>query len=1393
MKKTNFTLFKKSWLSFLTLVFCMGFQLSYAQVPNCPMPGESVGCVADINVGLSSNCTLTITPDDLIADDISMCAAGTFIVDIAGTGLSTIQVGVGPSFGFQIGQTVEVKVNFADGTPACWGNVLLEDKTPPVITTCPANVTVDCNDDTSVDAFDEPTVSESCGGVTLTSSDAVVLGDCEDGFLRQITRTFIATNASGMTDECVQVITVDRQSLADGIDAPADFDGFDQPTISCDAVIALDENGNPSPTETGFPTIDGEEVSEACGLSISYEDELNFPCEGTTKIFRTFTITDWCRAAQGAANNRVEIIQFIKIEDKTGPVVDCVSDLNVSTDFDACTATVSIPAPGLSDNCASDASLSYTAVLSTSEGTLVFLPCCGYVAQDLPVGEHTITYTGVDACGNESFCMTKINVTDQVVPAMSCESFRKVSLQNINPNEPTIIFAEAFDDGSYDNCEIEKYEVRRMDSCIDFDWTTLGAGIDSDANGDSDFRDEGTTAFYPAVPFACCDIGNTVMVELRITDIYGNSNSCMVEAEVEDKVNPIVRCPADVTIECLDEIPGFDFLSADESATFNTPVFAGTPSSPGDFLGYYNGVIDNCGATLYISESGDLECGVGSFTRVLQAQDANGNLSTTCEQTITIVNNDPFNIVDKVCRTLPIDTDLTSLTTHVLTDDAEWPCDIVLECGLADPTPDALENFAGVNPLDARPQIQRNDICDQITRNFEDEELTTIGNEECRKILRHWIITDWCQFELNNSTGEITAGVWRYTQVIKIVDNTAPVLECPSTVSVDADPATCDGEVNLTVNSNTNNCDGETLLYSYVIKDEDGNTIGSGTGNNFSGTFDLGSYSITWSVEDYCGNVGDDCTQLFFVVDNTPPNIVALTQTDLNLANGQGVIWSVELEISSFDICSDTIQSLIQKPSMGNGQSTPPATAGVSAVFTCADLPGGASDALIPVDYWLQDGAGNWSYVTVIVNVDDSQGFCNNGVATASIAGTIATEENELVDNATISVDGSASIMPADVVTAADGAFAYDLELGQNYSIAAARNDNPLNGLTTYDLILLGQHLLEVNLLNSPYKMIAADVNASGSITSLDMIALRRMILFIDTEFPANTSWRFVDGDYAFPNAANPFATTFPEVINYNNLNGSQLADFVGIKIGDLNGSAAANALAAGDTRSSDDELVFNVEDAKVEAGQTYTVDFKAADFNQIAGYQFTLNFDANAVEFVDFQAGALRGLTADNFGFHLLNQGVITTSWNAANALSVSKDEVLFSLTFTAKSATQVSKAMNIAQSTEYTSAEAYNESAELYDLTIKFNTADNALLQNQPNPFRNETVIGFELAEAAAATVTIYDVAGRTIKQYNGDFAKGYNSLTINRSELSGSGVLYYQLQTADFSATKKMILVD
>ena len=83
--------------------------------------------------------------------------------------------------------------------------------------------------------------------------------------------------------------------------------------------------------------------------------------------------------------------------------------------------------------------------------------------------------------------------------------------------------------------------------------------------------------------------------------------------------------------------------------------------------------------------------------------------------------------------------------------------------------------------------------------------------------------------------------------------------------------------------------------------------------------------------------------------------------------------------------------------------------------------------------------------------------------------------------------------------------------------------------MTTYDLVLINKHILAIEPFNSPYKMIAADANVSGSITSFDVVALRRLILGLDTALIANTSWRFVNKTFIFPNLNNPFQTAFPD------------------------------------------------------------------------------------------------------------------------------------------------------------------------------------------------------------------------------------------------------------------------
>ena len=232
-----------------------------------------------------------------------------------------------------------------NGENPCWGTVNVEDKTAPTIT-C-EDVMVGCNDLTTVSAIGQPTVDETCGGITLTSTDVVINGDCADGFLTQIFRTFTATNASGMSATCTQTITVNRQALADVV-APGDLDGFNLPTISCDANVALTDEGYPAPSVTGYPTVNGENASLACGLTVSFEDDASSPCEGTTKIFRTWEIIDWCVPSAGTGANKITLVQFIKVEDSTGPTIDCAADIDISTDFDACSATFLVPSPVLS-------------------------------------------------------------------------------------------------------------------------------------------------------------------------------------------------------------------------------------------------------------------------------------------------------------------------------------------------------------------------------------------------------------------------------------------------------------------------------------------------------------------------------------------------------------------------------------------------------------------------------------------------------------------------------------------------------------------------------------------------------------------------------------------------------------------------------------------------------------------------------------------------------------------------------------------------------------------------------------------------------------------------------------------------------------------------------------
>jgi hypothetical protein len=80
-----------------------------------------------------------------------------------------------------------------------------------------------------------------------------------------------------------------------------------------------------------------------------------------------------------------------------------------------------------------------------------------------------------------------------------------------------------------------------------------------------------------------------------------------------------------------------------------------------------------------------------------------------------------------------------------------------------------------------------------------------------------------------------------------------------------------------------------------------------------------------------------------------------------------------------------------------------------------------------------------------------------------------------------------------------------------------------------------------------------------------------------------------------------------------------------------------------------------------------------------------------------------------------------------------------------------------------QLTPKEAYDKDDELMDVQLELKGATlsdlAALYQNTPNPFVEETAIGFYLPVASAATLTVRDVKGALLYRLEGNYAKGEN----------------------------------
>jgi len=1334
-------------------------------------PTIALACNNLVQLSMNPSCELYFNPDQFLEAQVYPDHSYDIIIRDLTTGLIIPNGTLG--YGY-IGKTLEIRVVHECSGNSCWGYAKIEDKSIPELV-CPDDVTINCEDlediaitgfpDLPVDATLFPVVGtpnawlvmgyDRCSDVLLSFSDDVETDLCVGPFSSIITRTWLVTDNSGNSSSCSHTIYINRASIDDVV-FPANWDSATGPNPSLEACAELFPTdasilkwtkipagqpyaGNPSPDYTGWPS--GIQCLKA---AVTFKDKKIALCGDSTKTYkliRKWTVVDHCTGEIEEQN------QLITVMDTEPPVVTCPADITSQPNTGNITPAAIIPvrphtcladwiviAPIVISDC-SQTTWDVSFLLADNNGKP---PLNGVYVKKSGLTE-VVTIGGSLRIRNLPAGRTWVRYT--ITDACGNFSYCFTEIDVIDNQPPTPVCDRnsiiAIGSQSMAFAGVLTFDDGSHDNCELFCMKIRRM---------DNLVDWSTLPCSNQIKFTCDDIGpnKTIMVELGVWDKAGLFNSCMVEAKVQDNIFPVLTVPADMTANCYDDLTSLTRFGI-ATAT------------------------DNCTATIDTVRKDNLnECGLGTITRTFTATDVFGN-KTTKTQTITIGNDKKFNGAAE----FPVG-------------DIDWPNTITLNAAcITDITPDKLPDGS------ARPKYLRNTQCAQLAANYEDI-VFNFADNVCVKVLRKWTVIDWCQ----KIPGFPNTGEWTYTQLIMLNNTKAPDITkgcLPADLTI-TQVGECKANVSVTAVATDDCTSPENLVWTYTIDENNDNTleVTNGTGKTINRDFPYGTHKITWTVKDGCKNPRT-CSNVFTIRDDKKPTPYCITElvTVIMPSAKEVTIWASDFDRGATDNCSSGTQ-ITSSFSATNRND-------ISRTIRCSDL-GGLPSKQITYNVYAIDAAGNSDFCTVFLIVQDNGNSCSTNVdeeedQRISLRGSIYNESDEMVQNVQIELKSDQTEFPKSVTTSADGKFNFgDLPMYKEYTLSADKNDDALNGVSTLDLVMIQRHILGITELDSPYKLIAADINNSEKITAADLVELRKLILGIQTEFSKNRSWRFVDVAHRFVDPKHPFP--FIDYVHMSNLDHEVAGiDFVAVKIGDVNGSSKSNVHSGSET-SNRSVVTLLTENITAKAGDIVNVTLSAEEINHLIGIQMTLSYDNQMVELIEIKSEVLN-LKDEHLGFSHLSKGLIHLSWNQDNAINVANQILKAKL----KLLKDVTNKPLIALERSMMNPEMYTKEGNGIAVNnIKLETGNRdhnpadkfELYQNVPNPFNANTIIGFNLPAADEVILKIFDVTGKMVYQNKGQFSKGYNTFNIDANALNLNGVMYYQIDTETDSATRKMIVI-
>jgi hypothetical protein len=229
--------------------------------------------------------------------------------------------------------------------------------------------------------------------------------------------------------------------------------------------------------------------------------------------------------------------------------------------------------------------------------------------------------------------------------------------------------------------------------------------------------------------------------------------------------------------------------------------------------------------------------------------------------------------------------------------------------------------------------------------------------------------------------------------------------------------------------------------------------------------------------------------------------------------------------------------------------------------------------------------------------------------------------------------------------------------------------------------------------------------------------------------------------------------------------------------------------------RNSEASLYLEASAALPRVGEEMAIEVELADFVGVKGYGFTVNYDAETLEFVKLtsESSVLGETELAQPRIISKTEGTVSV---AAYGQTVDKGELDMSLIF--RSTAEIEDGRLYFSEGELRDGNfAVNQVARLGEVQIQTRPEAFALANNYPNPFNPETTIKYALPDPVDVRLEIYNMLGQQVRtlvaepQNAGRYTVKWDATNESGHSLS-TGIYFYRLVAGEFHKVEKMLLL-